>query len=296
MEPVSGRAKPVAANDPIEAPRAKPGRGKGYRLTPRDLEILRYVVENRFAPCGAVERLFWAGRGNWNHYRRLRKLAQGELLEVLTGDRGIHLGYRITRKGLAALRAQGVCPNAAGSLRARFRSNYDHDTILQDLQRMFSGSPLVSEFVPEHQVREILARKHGFEDAGGRHYKVPDGLFRLQTAKRTLRVALELEIARKGKARLRHIFKQLSRSRDFDVIFFVVADEAVLTLLKALLDEVRRKDLDVRFSKVRHGFYFARLADVLDRGLDATFEGDGKSFSLRGLEAARDAAVVPTAA
>jgi len=51
------------------------------------------------------------------------------------------------------------------------------------------------------------------------------------------------------------------------------------------LARIKRSDYAVMTSRKRRGFYFARLDEVLAKQLDAPFIGDGKTFTLRELEA-----------
>ncbi|HLD99206.1 MAG TPA: hypothetical protein VJB59_03040 [Bdellovibrionota bacterium] len=259
-------------------------RGRYGRLNPRDFEILRYVVQNRFATIGTVEARFWNGQGHRNHYRALTRLERKGLLDRLLGDGARVMGYRATRKAVTLLQSKGIADLKVTDLRSTYRTTFDHERILQELRAIFEASPLVSNFEPEHLVRERLTKKYGYVDRQEHGYKVPDGLFQLRTAKGTFRVALELEIAQKSKRRYRTVLKRLLLGKDWDVVFLVVTEQCILAKLKSALDEVRCQDLEVRVATDHRGMYFAHLPKVLLHRSASSFEGEGKSFSLASLE------------
>ncbi len=252
-------------------------------LTIRDAEILRYMIENRFVTIRAVEDRFWHGRGNRNQYRRIKKLIANRYVEVLHGDGGARLGYRARRRAVNALKSLGMEPAHLTDLGAVYRSGFDHDRTALDLRNILESSELVTAFQPEHIVREQLAKRYGYRDSEGNGYKVPDGFFRLRTAKGSFRVALELEIAVKTKARYRKALKLLSLSADWDVVFFVVSEKSRIGLLQGILADLRANDIDLKMSGRRNAIYFALLEEFQERKHGGTFEGERKSFSLASL-------------
>lgn len=268
----------------------EPVKPKETGLTERDVRILRYMIENRFVTVQAVEERFWKGKGNRNQYRRLKHLRDLAYIEVLHGDRGVRLGYRVCRKAIVALKRLGIAPVALTDLRATYRSTYDHDETLLSLRNIFESSPVVSDFQPEHLVRESLAKKYGFQDHEGESYKVPDALFQIKTARGTFRVALELEIAVKSKARYRKAIQNLSDTRDWDLVFFVVSERQRTDALQGTIADVRVNDPEIRRSKKRSGFYFIALDDFLRDRTSGEFHGENKTFSLQSLQREIEAA------
>ena len=252
-------------------------------LKDRDVEILRYLVENRFATMNALEGRFWNGQAHRNHYRKLSELRAKGFIEPLIGDGGARLGYRPTKRAIYHLKRAGFKPARITDLRSSFRTGFDHDKTVLELRNIFEKSPLVSHFLPEHQVREMLARQYGYRDAEGNGYKVPDAMFQLKTAKREFRVALELELTLKSRPRYVRLLKQLSLSRDWDVVFVIGTDRKITSKLAIILESIRGKDVELKVSKQQHGFYFAPLSEFLERKLECPFEGEGKKFTLTSL-------------
>lgn len=264
-----------------QAARRRSDRG---RLTERDIEILKFIAENRFATTRAIADRFWKGNGNWNHYRRLRILRARGLLEPLIGDRGARIGYRATRKGLLVLEVRNIPITAGADISCRYRTTLDHDERLITIRRILEASPVVVDFKAEHEVAAMLTRKYGYEDSAGENYKIPDALFQFRTAKRLFRVALELEIAKKSRARYRKFIKQLSLSPDWDIAFVIAERDHTISVLKRVLADLRENDLEMKVSKVRHGIYFIQLADFLRAGLGGKFEGEGRALTLKQFE------------
>ena len=199
------------------------------------------------------------------------------------GDGGFRLGYRPTRKAIYHLKASGLQPGKLTDLQSEFRSTFDHDKILLELRNVLETSPLVSDFLPEHRVREVLSEKYGYRPDQGNGYKIPDGMFYLKTAKRKFRVALELELTMKSKNRYVKLMKQLSLSRDWDVIFIISKDKVLKQKMEGILSAVRKSDYDIKLSKLNHGIYFATLSEFLSFKLECPLAGENKTFSLAGL-------------
>jgi hypothetical protein len=204
-------------------------------------------------------------------------------IEVLHGDGGMRLGYRARRRAVNVLKSLGMELPPLTDLGAAYRSGFDHDRNVLDLRNILESSELVTGFQPEHAVREALARRYGYRDSDGSGYKVPDGFFQLRTAKGCFRVALELEIAVKAKARYRKALKQLSLSPDWDVAFIVAAEASRIGLLQGILADLRSNDFDLKRSGRRNAIYFASLDEFQRRKLEGTFKGEGKTFSLASL-------------
>jgi hypothetical protein len=76
------------------------------------------------------------------------------------------------------------------------------------------------------------------------------------------------------------MMKQLCLSADFDSVFFVAKDKALLDSLRKHLNDVRDNDRLVKVWKYRHSFYFAILSELLMLGLKAPFVGDGTTVVL----------------
>lgn len=262
--------------DPLEGPRK-------VVLTNRDYGVMKAVATNRFVSAKQLAHLWSDDPKNHNHYIRLRKLMRAGILELLIGDAGNRLGYRLTRKGINLLPDEADRAKALAYRSFSYRTSFDHDRLLQELQSVFEQSPLISRYLPEHEIRQRLSEKYGKKERKDGGYKVPDGLFELKTSRGIKRVAVELELTVKSEPRYRKIFRELLTSSDFEIVLFITASDKMTEALRSIIAEVKADDSVVQGWPTKRGMYFATLETVLLEKLNAVFSGDGGPFSLASL-------------
>lgn len=263
--------------DPLASPRK-------VVLTSRDYAVMKVIATNRFVSAKQLAHLWSNNPKNHNHYIRLKRLMRAGILELLIGDAGNRLGYRLTRKGIDLLPDDADRAKALAYRSFSYRTSFDHDRLLQELQTVFEQSPLVSRYMPEHEVRQRLSEKHGKKERNDVGYKVPDGLFELKTSRGIKRVAVELELTTKSESRYRKIFRELLTSSDFEIVLFVTASDKMTEALRSIVAEVKAEDMVVRGWPTKRGMYFATLESVLLEKQNAVFIGDSDPFSLASLE------------
>lgn len=255
-----------------------------YRFTPRDISILHFIGQNGFATGRDICAKFFEYEGNNLHLRRLRKLRMMGFIAHLTGDRQVHLGYSLTRKGRARLEEEGVAV-PPGRRRGVYKSSYSHDLQLQRIRRTLERSPLVSNFRTEIELRSDAAKAKGRSLTPDDLIKVPDGTFTLKCPSRVLKVALELELATKSESRYRKMLRALCTMSVANCTFILCGKETTMTRLRSLLEDVRARDPYVLGLESYRSMYFGLAPEFLSKGLDARFAGEGKTFSLRELAA-----------
>lgn len=253
-------------------------------LTNRDYGVMKAVATNRFVSAKQLAHLWSDDPKNHNHYIRLRKLMRAGILELLIGDAGNRLGYRLTRKGINLLPDEADRAKALAYRSFSYRTSFDHDRLLQEVQSVFEQSPLISRYMPEHEIRQRLSEKYGKKERKDGGYKVPDGLFELKTSRGIKRVAVELELTVKSEPRYRKIFRELLTSSDFEIVLFITASDKMTEALRSIIAEVKADDSVVQGWPTKRGMYFATLETVLLEKLNAVFSGDGDPFSLASLE------------
>ncbi len=263
--------------DPLEGPRK-------VVLTNRDYGVMKAVATNRFVSAKQLAHLWSDDPKNHNHYIRLRKLMRAGILELLIGDAGNRLGYRLTRKGINLLPDEADRAKALAYRSFSYRTSFDHDRLLQEVQSVFEQSPLISRYMPEHEIRQRLSEKYGKKERKDGGYKVPDGLFELKTSRGIKRVAVELELTVKSEPRYRKIFRELLTSSDFEIVLFITASDKMTEALRSIIAEVKASDPVVQGWPTKRGMYFATLENVLLEKLNAVFSGDSDPFSLASLE------------
>lgn len=254
------------------------------RLMSRDLEVLKYLATRRIAKALDLKERFWPKGKHKNHFARLTALARMNLIHRVTGDNGVRLGYRITPEGMRCLSEWNPKYSALSFPPAMRPSTYQHDLVLGRIQEIFESCSAVSSFMPEHEVRRALVRKHGIQEAREGGFKVPDALFWLKVNGGSLPVALELEIAQKAILRYRKIFRKLSSAEDFRFVFIVAKDEKLQKLIEKQLEFARQNDPWVSYASRRNGIYFTTLGDLLRDGKTTQWRGEKGSIRLSDYE------------
>lgn len=260
-------------------------RKRMIRLCSTDSDIVRYLAENRFGTrsdlISAISTL--SEKSNMN--RTLGRLRSYGMIEVMSGDSNCHLGYRLTKKGLLFARDNLLVSPELLRSRPSFRSQYDHDRIVAEARRVLCSSPVVSDFKTELELRSKLGReKFQLTNDQEREWKVPDGLFTLKTKKGSMRVALEIELSQKSKARYQKIIKSILIARKFEIVFFLCRNSKLMELISKEVSESRRTNPIVRASNRSNGIYFCTLDMLRNNGNDAHWCGEKNRFSISEIE------------
>ncbi|MGE0632169.1 MAG: hypothetical protein AB7O96_07155, partial [Pseudobdellovibrionaceae bacterium] len=176
-------------------------RAKAHRIVGRDVLLLRLLSEYGCVDAQRIKAKLWNGNPiSRAHYRRLGILKKMGLIENVLGDQGVGLGYRISRLGQKVLAESGNEIETAVNRRT-YKTQFEHDQLLIDIRRILEKSPVIREFKTEAEVKnELLGGSKGPVD-----WKtaptIPDGTFVYEVPGQRLRVALELEITQKSRAR-----------------------------------------------------------------------------------------------
>lgn len=80
-------------------------------------------------------------------------------------------------------------------------------------------------------------------------------------------------------ARYGRIFRAHLLAKKWNLTFYIVKDDALRKSLMETLEEVRRKDLEVRLAKVVNGIYFCSLDDFLLNGLETPMTNGKREIS-----------------
>lgn len=256
---------------------------KALRLCTVDSEIVRIVATNRFANLDDFKRNLPGLHTGYNLYRRLRHLQRIELIEPLIGDGDVQLGYRLTKKGMKFAKKNSFLRSATVQSRPAFRTQFDHDQIVNEARHILSASPIVSELISESELRSRIGKRLATTTAADHEWKVPDALFTLLTTRGPMTTALEVELTQKAKARYSKIVATLLTSKSFQFVFFICKDDRLATLIRNHIADARAKNALVRASKRSNGIYFCTLNDFRENCLDAIWDGEQNRFSINDL-------------
>lgn len=239
---------------------------RGFRLTARDREMVRWIGRLRMATAAQVAERFGLGRAV--SYARLNGLSRLGLLDHARIFHAVPGVYLATRAGLACVDLSLPPP------RVDLRT-YDHDVELSavviELEREFGAGRIATERemrAADTPVAQAPVERPGFAiqlaGAHGQLQLTPVGHPRLHFPDCAVFVenresegkvmAVELERTAKGRARLRRILAGYVASRHIDAVRYYVTAERVRDLvatevasLKAQeLIEIRKRRLDTR--------------------------------------------------
>jgi hypothetical protein len=192
------------------------------RLTPADVEVLRFVGRHRFATVPQVAR--WAGRSEKKIYPRMCGLRAHELVEFRRPliERGVYLA---TRAGLVA--AGLNLPPARVEI-----ATFTHDRLVADLAVNLErdGSEVVTEREMRHtdESPDTLDHDGGRPRyavtlaSGGRHY--PDLMVALASGRFG---AVEVELSPKNRARRERILGGYARARHIETVTYHVGSAQI---------------------------------------------------------------------
>lgn len=245
---------------------SRPRSVRGFRLTPRDREMVRWIGRLRMATAAQVAKRFELGRAV--SYARLNGLVRLGLLEharIFHAAPGVYLA---TRAGLALVDL--ALPPSRVDLRT-----YDHDlelsTLVAELEREFGVERIVTERemraadtpigrAPVERPRFAV----GLAGAHGQLQLTPVGHPRLHFPDCTVSVlgpesdarmlAVELERTAKGRARLRRILSGYVAARHIAAVRYYAQSARVRDLIESEVASLKAR----AFVEIRH-----RCADVL---------------------------------
>lgn len=190
------------------------------RIVPRDLELMRWMNTFGFVTIHQICR--WLQVGKVTAYERVRKLVQRGLLvheRIFQNEPGV---YRVSSMGVTA------CQSPLSALRRLSIATYQHSLCLVDLsftlRKRWSG-----EFITERQLRQ----QSGQPNVGYQGH-LNDGMFVLPHQ----RVAIEVELTQKSKARLSRIFEYHYHNPTVDETWYFCRDAAIQRSITAFAEKV----------------------------------------------------------
>lgn len=178
----------------------------------RDLEIMNYCLEQRFLTLEQVARRFFKPKEGAKYplhtaYRRMLTLQKFGMVNLVPYEPGGRRGVQTTDVGVQELQNQGIEPLTVCGI------NYataEHDRRVTDVRIVFENLRLLSSWTSDRRLKRELVRVK----------RVPDAILGL---KKGYRVALEVEIAWKGKERYEGIFSNYRERRfgEVKILFYI---------------------------------------------------------------------------
>lgn len=231
-------------------------------LQERDLELMNYCLGQKFLTLEQVARRFFKSKEGVKYplhtaYRRVLTLQKFGMVNLVPYEPGGSKGIQTTKLGEQELKNRGFEPLPVCNI------NYataEHDRRVTDVRIVFEELGLLSSWTSDRQLkgRGLTARR------------VPDAILSLTKG---YRIALEVEIAWKGKERYEAIFSNYREKQFGDVkILFYVCN--TLQQLKKL----------AKFTEYDRWVYFAMYDQLMQKQADTIFVNQKDQFRLRELK------------
>ncbi len=180
----------------------------------RDIEILRWILEQKFMTQKQVRQAFWKNglqKDNHETYRRMNILDKEGLLKKTDRQVYSNLMYLVTKQGTRLLREAGRNPGLT-ELPELDDSNYLHDLAVTDI-RILLFSLGYSHWTSER----VLSKYYGLR-------RVPDGVI-FNSGKFT---AIEYESSQKSKRRYKRILLDYELDRKVDQVLYIVDNPGLI--------------------------------------------------------------------
>jgi len=226
------------------------------QIMERDIEILRWILEQKFMTQKQVRQAFWKNgltKDNHETYRRLNILGKEGFLKKTDRQVYSNLMYLVTRQGTRLLKEAGRNPGLT-ELTELDDSNYLHDLAVTDIRI------LLFELGYIHWTSERVLSKY---DALRR---VPDGMI-FNKDKFT---AIEYESSQKSRYRYQRIFLDYELERSIDQVLYIVDTPG-------LIQKISKE------ASAGTNIYFVSLEDIQKDLINAKVKGDAKECSLQEL-------------
>jgi hypothetical protein len=259
---------------------------KGFRMTETDIEIIKMISESgvqSYENLKATVLKDYSKSQSWKIPKRLVK--QGWLLESY-GDRSTFLGWRLNTRDY---KTRNWISQMLGTHVKRapiYRTNFDHDQMLDRIIRSLRKAKVVEGFTPEHVLRRETAQRYWYMsdlEKRDRAIAVPDAILDLNIKGRSIKVALELEASRKSKKRIYDKLEHYLIHPELPFTFYVIKGKQLLEDFQSTYRLVLEKSLRVKLGPKMNGIYFSELQNILDNGPDAKFQGLDNDISLNSL-------------
>jgi len=203
------------------------------RVVNRDIEIMGWILEQKFMTVDQVIDVFWIGTesGRKEGYRRLLELQREGCLKRCKSGIYRNLMYLVTASGLKVLRVSGRDRGLSENVDLDYAS-YKHDVVVTDIRIMFH------KWGYRDWASERIVAKHN------NLRRVPDGVI-YQGDKC---FAIEYESTQKSKKRYEDIFLEYELERQIDKVIYVVDTLALFKKLCTMAGSYKKP----RFVQFQH--------------------------------------------
>lgn len=219
------------------------------KLTQRDLRIFDLMTKTAILTTAQIGRTVFQGVATTTILRRLRKLEKEKYIQRIEGLPNYEAAWCLTLKGARVI--------GYGSPKRHFhRLTLAHDVKLTDLRLTLECHGIARSWIPEHEIRSAMARKHGLRRM--KTQTVPDGIMSSSYKGVMESVVVELELHYKNQDRYKQIFQSYRWKGNIKAVWYFVPSKSLGKHLEQLWLKIG--------SRSTPWFLWSEVNDVLANG------------------------------
>lgn len=188
------------------------------KLTSRDLEIFKLMAKTAILTTAQIQKSVFSGVAVTTVLRRLRKLEAEKYIQRVEGLPNHEIAWALTLKG-----SNGI--SYENPKRHFHRLSLVHDVKLSDLRLKLEDFGIAQSWIPEHEIRSVMARRHGVKRM--QSTTVPDGIMGVSHNGVMESVAIELELNHKSQNRYKQIFQSYRWKENILAVWYLVPSKSL---------------------------------------------------------------------
>lgn len=226
------------------------------RITSRDEFLLHLLQNYGCLTTRQIASKVFPGVRLTTVLRRLRALSKLGYVQKILGLESSERLWAVTKKSAEKLHFE--------SAKISFpRAILEHDSILTALRIRLEDHGLAHSWIPEHEIRQSVARRHGLREAQRR--VIPDGIVGVEVGGLKESVAIELELSPKNQERYREILRDYARKESLFAVWHLVQS-------KTLKRQIQQAEKSIYLGAKSPRILFSLVDDVLRNPTIATIE------------------------
>lgn len=226
-------------------------------ITSRDLLLLKKLSSHGILSTELIRVHCFNSIDSSTVLRRLRKLEKKFFIKRILGHESQNLIWSLGIKGSRLARIP--MPKSHWN-----RNLLEHDLNLVSVRLTLEGCGISHSWMPEHQIRSTLFKKHGLK--GIKDRLVPDGLMGIDIDGRKESVAIEMELTLKSKKRIQTTLRRYLEKADVHAIWYLSPNYSIL-------NSIFKQWQLIGGNKQGMKFYVSLLPDVLKSPLGTKLMG-----------------------
>lgn len=226
------------------------------RLTSRDEFLLRLLQTYGCLLTKQIASKVFPGVRLTTVLRRLRCLNDAGYIQKILGLESSERLLALTKKSADKFHFE--------SAKTSFpRAILEHDSLLTTVRIQLEDQGVAHSWIPEHEIRQSVARKHGLRETKRR--VIPDGIMGIEISGLKESVAIELELSPKNQNRYREILRDYSHKESLFAVWYLVQSK---TIQRQIEHAAKSLYLGVKSPKI----FFSLVDDVLTNPSKAIIE------------------------